>query len=245
MADESMLIESSLDEPHGNDEQMTFGGEEPTAEYQNATTPSASGVSEVDGKDVATNFEKRFKDTQTALNEQRAVNDKMQAQLEVLLKQSASQQAAPQKTQEEISEEHEALIEKAREDPSILLDHFYDLLGSRDAYMEEQIRGLNGNLTRMSPEFIENQETVKSLRENPAFSRLSDEQLLPIAKQITAAKSQAKPVMKPQGSLSGDRSTGSLSKPISPEERYKSFMVAAGVAKPGSAKKGILTLEDG
>jgi len=245
MADESMLIESSLGEPQSYDEQTDTGGEQPTAGEQVAPEASASGVTEGNGNNKATDFEKRFKDTQTALNEQRTSNAKMQGQLEILMKQSTPQHTVAQKSQEEMSAEHEALIEKVREDPSALLDHVYDLLQSRDAYMEDQIHGLAGNVTRLNPEFIENQSAVNGLRENPALSNLSDGQLLAIVKMTKETQGHSKPVMTPQGSLSGSRNTAPLSKPISPEEKYQSFMVAAGVAKPNGTKKGILTLEDG
>ena len=245
MADESMLLESSLGEPQSYDEQIEVGGEQPTAGEQDAPEASVSGVTEGNGNNKATDFEKRFKDTQRSLEEQRTSNAKMQGQLEILMKQSAPRNQAPQRSQEEISAEHEALIEKVREDPSALLDHVYDLLQSRDAFMEDQIQGLAGNMNRLNPEFIENREVVNSLRENPALSNLSDGQLLAIAKMNKEAQGGSKPVLQSQGSSAGNRSAAPLSKPISPEDKYRSFMVQAGVAKPDNTKKGILTLEDG
>ena len=182
MIDQSIVVESSLSEPPNVDEQPVVAGEQPTGEEQVAPLAPEDGVPEDSGKTTAdnTDYAKRFKDTQTALNKQNEANAHMKGQLEVLMKTAQAQNATPQKSQGEMQAEHEAFVEKVREDPAAILDHMYDIMKSRDEYWQDQISGMNGNVARMSPEYIENEETIDGLRKVPAFASMSDAWLHPV-----------------------------------------------------------------
>ena len=246
MIDQSIVVESSLSEPPNVDEQPVIAGEQPTGEEQVAPLAPEDGVPEDSGDTTAdnTDYKKRHKDTQTALNKKNEEVANMKGQLAVLMANAQGQNATPQKSQAEMQAEHEAFVEKVREDPAAILDHVYDIMKSRDAYWEDQMSGMNGNVARMSPEYIENKETIDGLRKVPAFASMSDAGLLGVAKQVATVVPRSKPVMQPQGSMSGNRSASHTTKPVSLKDKYHELMVQSGAIK-STAKPGMITLEEG
>jgi len=234
---DTAIFSPMIKSPESSDEGMIDTASQSAVEADLAD----AGESRPDGNNESTTgsagsqWEQRAKDAQRALSDRDRHLQDLRVELEVL-KRTVGQQAQPER---DMKAEIEKLESEVRDDPANAVRYMHQILAMRDEHYQRELHSLRGEFERKEierdPDAKAVRDSLKVVQDIPEFQFLPLQAQMEVAKRFRAAANGGQ--MRPPGGVGGKAVAGK--KPVTPEERFGSFLRASGAIRSQAPRGGV------